>query len=67
MQRNYFPTLNAALEAENLLAAWDCTNPPIHYGETRAWTYDDGSKYGRAISIYRNERGFYERPVHYSR
>lgn len=65
--RNYFPTLNDALEAENLLAAWDCCNPPIQYGETRAWTYEDGTRYGRQISIYRNERGYYERPVHYAR
>ena len=67
MQRNYFPTLNDALDAENLLPAWACTNPPIQYGETRAWTHDDGSRYGRHISIYRDERGMYERPVHYAR
>lgn len=67
MQRNFFPTLNAALEAEGLLEAWDCTSPPLPYGGTRSWTWADGSKYGRAISIYRDERGYYERPVHYSR
>ena len=65
--RNYFPTLNDALEAENLVPAWECTNPPIQYGETRTWTWEDGSKYGRLISVYRDERGRYERPVHYAR
>jgi hypothetical protein len=65
--RNWFPTLNDALEAEALLAAWDCTWPPINYGEVRTWTWDDGSRYGRLISIYRNERGLYERPTHYAR
>lgn len=66
-QRNYFPTLNAALEAEGLLEAWDYFWPPLPYGETHSWTWQDGSKYGRHISVYRDERGFYERPVHYKR
>lgn len=65
-KQNWFETLNAALEAENLLDAWDSFNPPIKYEETRAWTWQDGSRYGRRISIYRNERGMYERPVHYA-
>ena len=67
-KRNYFPTLNAALEAENLLEAWDCTFPPINYGQTRAFTWYDGTSHnGRYVSIYRDERGFYERPIHYKR
>lgn len=65
--RNWFNTLNEALEAEGLLAAWDCTARPLGYGDVRTWTWDDGSKYGRSISIYRNECGHYERPVHYAR
>ena len=64
---NFFPTLNDALEAEGLLEAWDCSFPPIPYGDTRTFTWDDGSKYGHLVSIYRDERGMYERPVHYSR
>ena len=64
---NYFPTLNAALAAEQLVDAWPCTAPPIAYGETRGWTWDDGSKHGHYVSIYRDERGFYERPIHYAR
>jgi hypothetical protein len=30
-------------------------------------TYDDGSRFGYYISIYRDERGLYERPIHYKR
>ena len=65
MKNNYFPTLSEALDAENLSHAWPCT--PIAYGQTIGLTYDDGSKYGYYISIYRDERGLYERPIHYKR
>jgi len=65
-KQNWFPTLNEALESEDLMDSWDCYNPPIHYGETCDYRHDDGTKYGRHVSIYRNERGMYERPVHYS-
>jgi hypothetical protein len=65
--QNWFPTLNSALEAEGLLEAWDCSSPPVAYGESRSFTWQDGSRYGRLISVYRDERGMYERPVHYSR
>ena len=66
-RQNWFPTLNDALEAEGLLEAWDCMDAPIRYGDSRMWTWADGSKNGRLISIYRDERGMYERPVHYAR
>ena len=66
-QPNWFPTLNAALEAEGLLEAWDCTFPPIPYGGTHAFTWYDGSNNGRWVSIYRETNGKYERPVHYAR
>lgn len=66
-KQNWFETLSAALDAEGLLDSWDCFNPPIRYEETRIWTWQDGSRYGRLISIYRNERGMYERPVHSAR
>jgi hypothetical protein len=66
--RNWFPTLNDALDSEGLLAAWDCIGATgINYNETRTWTWDDGSRYGRLISVYRSETGLYERPVHYTR
>jgi len=65
MKNNFFSTLSEALEAENLSHAWPCT--PIAYGQTIGLTYDDGSKYGYYVSIYRDERGLYERPIHYKR
>lgn len=67
VNQNWFPTLNDALESEGLLEAWDCIWPAIAYGETRSWTYDDGSRYGHYVSIYRDSQGRYERPVHYKR
>jgi hypothetical protein len=66
-KRNWFNTLNDALDAEGLLESWKPTNPPLEYGETRQWAWDDGTRWGRWVSIYRNEKGRYERPVHYSR
>ena len=65
--RNWFNTLNEALESEGLLETWDISFGSINYDETFSWTYDDGSRYGRFISIYRDSSGRYERPVHYSR
>jgi len=67
IKQNWFNTLNEALASEGLLDAWEFTRPPINYGQTYDWTWDDGSKNGRYISIYRNESGLYERPVHYAR
>ena len=66
-KQNWFPTLNAALEAEGLIEAWDISFSGIDYGQTFSWTHQDGSKYGRYISIYRDEQGRYERPVNYER
>lgn len=63
--RNWFDTLNEALDAEDLLESWEVHFPPIGYGETYSYTWQDGSRYGHLVSIYRNERGQYERPVHY--
>lgn len=57
--QNYFPTLSAALEAEGI-DFWPMTLS-ISYGETRSIVHN-----GRYISVYRNDRGFYERPVHYA-
>ncbi len=66
-KQNWFDTLNDALESEDLLSTWDCTWAPIAYGETRSYHVDDGTRYGRRVSIYRDDRtGSYERPVHYS-
>jgi hypothetical protein len=65
--RNRFDTLNDALESEGLLGAWDPCSPPMQYGETRQWGWDNGTRWGHWVSIYRDERGQYERPVHYKR
>ena len=68
MKDNWFDTLAEALESEGLIEAWaDSFHTYMDYGQTIDWTWDDGSKYGHYISIFRNERGRYERPVHYAR
>jgi hypothetical protein len=67
VKQNWFNTLNAALESENLLDAWDMTMSPINYNQTFSWTWQDGTKYGRYISIYRDEKLGYERPISYAR
>jgi len=61
--QNWFPTLNEALEAEDLVELWPL-GENINYGETSRQFVPDG-KYLRMISVYRDERGMYERPVHY--
>lgn len=68
--QNWFETLNAALESENLLDNSEKFWPPLAamaYGETRSYHYDDGSRYGHHVTIYRDEQGRYERPVHYAK
>jgi hypothetical protein len=62
---NWFKTLTEALEAENISHMWP--NTPIAYGQTIGLTYDDGTKYGHYVSIYRDSNGLYERPIHYRR
>ena len=61
--RNWFQTLNEALESESLVELWPLgTN--IGYSETGRVLVEDSENY-RLISIYRDETGRYERPVHY--
>ena len=58
----YFDTLNAALASEGLLDAWPIyASLTVPYGATVGLTHS-----GRWISVYRNEQGRYERPVHYA-
>ena len=59
-KQNWFNTLNEALESEGLLEAWEVWFGPIYYNQTFSWKYDDGSRNGRFISIYRDNRGMYE-------
>lgn len=66
-KQNWFRTLNEALESEGLIESWQFNLLPIQYGETRSWTWDNGTRYGHYVSIYRATNGMYERPVHYNR
>lgn len=65
-RKNWFNTLNEALESENLLHTWDCMWRSIQYGETRDYRFDNGTKYGRVVVICRDNNGMYERPIHYN-
>jgi hypothetical protein len=65
MKQNKFSTLSEALDSENISHMWN--ERPLSYEQTIGLTYDDGTKYGHYVSIYRDERGLYERPIHYSR
>jgi hypothetical protein len=56
----WFPTLNAALDSENLTHLWPL-GANVNYGETIGL-----AAAGRWLSIYRDEQGRYERPVHYA-
>lgn len=68
LKQNWFATLNEALVAEDLLDSWDGTiMEVIAYGETRRYTWEDGTRYGHLVSITRETNGLYERPVHYKR
>jgi hypothetical protein len=53
-------TLNDALNAEGFIESWECTQSPIAYNET-SYTWQDGSKYGHYVTIYRDDKGRYER------
>lgn len=58
----YFDTLNAALVSEGLLDAWPMTaSLAMTYGATVGLAHN-----GRWISVYRDAKGRYERPVHYA-
>jgi hypothetical protein len=65
IKQNRFKTLSDALESEGIAHTWDMR--PIAYGQTVSLTYVDGTRYGHYVSVYRDERGLYERPVHYAR
>ena len=58
--QNWFPTLNAALDSETLTGLWP-TGVNLAYGQTVGLASG-----GRWISVYRDEQGRYERPVHYT-
>lgn len=58
--QNYFNTLNDALDSENLIECWPVT-ASVPYGATVGLAHA-----GRWLSIYRDESGRYERPIHYA-
>lgn len=61
LRQNWFNTLNESLASEGLIEQWPLgTN--IQYGETKRIITDNFIH----ISVFRNEQGRYERPVHYS-
>ena len=62
--QNWFNTLSEALDAEGLLDTWDCYWEPMGYESNRRYTAEIDGRYHH-VSLYRNERGMYERPVHY--
>lgn len=59
MKKNWFDTLNEALEAEGLVETWPL-GFNVNYNETKTIIAD-----GLFISVYRDERGRYERPISY--
>jgi len=58
--RNWFNTLNEALDSENLTALWP-VGVNLSYDQTIGLASG-----GRWISVYRDTAGRYERPVHYA-
>ena len=58
---SYFETLNDSLESEGLLEIFP-VDTTVAYGETIRVI----AKGAILISIYRDNKGRYERPVHYS-
>lgn len=63
-KQNWFETLNASLESENLIELWDIYQN-ISYGQTFSGVVVEDGKNYRHISIYRNDNGLYERPTTY--
>lgn len=59
-KQNWFPTLNDALASEGLVDRWP-VGVNLKYGETVNIVSG-----GRFITVYRDECGRYERPVHYA-
>jgi hypothetical protein len=60
VKRNWFNTLNEALESENLIEYWPL-GLNIQYEQTVSFASN-----GKWISVYRDNTGRYERPIHYA-
>jgi hypothetical protein len=63
MKQNWFPTLNQALESENLVDYWPLVST-INYSQTVRHTVELDRGY-MLISVTRENNGMYERPIHY--
>jgi hypothetical protein len=59
-KKNWFETLNSALESEGLVDFWPL-GVNLSYGESYRFT----TECGKHISIFRETDGRYERPIHY--
>jgi hypothetical protein len=60
VKRNWFNTLNEALDSENLIEYWPL-GLNIQYEQTVSFASN-----GKWISVYRDNTGRYERPIHYA-
>ena len=60
LTKNWFATLNDALDSEGLLDLWP-VGGTLNYGDTKGLAKD-----GKWLSVYRDNAGRYERPVHYA-
>ena len=58
--QTWFPTLNAALDSEGLTDLWPL-GVYMQYGQTIGM-----ARNGKWLSVYRDEQGRYERPIHYA-
>ena len=62
-KRNWFNTLNDALESEGLVSHWPLGSN-IGYGETVRHIIELPLGF-HLVSVYRDTDGRYERPIHY--
>ena len=60
---NFFETLNGSLGSEGLTHLWPLGSN-ISYNQTVQHIVEDGSNL-ILLSVYRDERGMYERVIHY--
>ena len=63
VRQNWFETLSQALESEGLEGTWSCFNS-ISYGETVRYC-EKINGVTNSIVISRDDKGRYERPIHY--
>lgn len=62
-KQNWFNTLNEALESEDLVKYWPLGSN-IRYNQTVQNIVTKDNEW-HLISVYRDDKGMYERPIHY--